>query len=397
MFEILQYLTFLMFLNTELPPACDDFISTLFENTIELGALLNEFIIKLNIKNINFAFNYDLDVRTLNLIKTNFQTPPKFQKEEIRYMLLLNAAIPFLVQLGVVLLWLSYRLMYCFCGCCSVKVRKFLKRKIEGLEYEGLIALLFMFDIEMVVFSALNLWHPIKVHWVMSISYNMSIFYLIIISLSIPLVIFITNRPREVLESKAYKKNWGIIYEDYRLNDSTSRFFKAFSILRFLVFGLLLVFAYYIPLIQISASFFIAVGYLVLIIFKRPHKSKSEFFLEFITELLFTLGNFFFFVLALDESYNIVTVETRVQVGWFIVVIFVIALAISILLVLIPALKAISQLCGKKKKEKDDDESEEESEDESESKEGVEMQPKAKKNPELETSRLNTSVRKLNK
>jgi hypothetical protein len=69
MFEVLQYMTFLMFLNTELPPACDDFISTLFENTIELGALLNEFIIKLNIKNINFAFNYDLDVSSSNIIK----------------------------------------------------------------------------------------------------------------------------------------------------------------------------------------------------------------------------------------------------------------------------------------------------------------------------------------
>jgi len=63
MFEILQYLTFLLFLNTELPPACDDFISTLFENTIELGAILNEILIKLNIKNINFAFNYNLDVK----------------------------------------------------------------------------------------------------------------------------------------------------------------------------------------------------------------------------------------------------------------------------------------------------------------------------------------------
>ena len=62
MFEILQYLTFLLFLNTELPPACDDFISTLFENTVELGAILNEIIIKLNIKDINFAFGYDLDV-----------------------------------------------------------------------------------------------------------------------------------------------------------------------------------------------------------------------------------------------------------------------------------------------------------------------------------------------
>jgi hypothetical protein len=65
MFEILQYLTFLLFLNTELPPACDDFISTLFENTIELGAILNEILIQLNIKNINFAFNYNLDVRKI--------------------------------------------------------------------------------------------------------------------------------------------------------------------------------------------------------------------------------------------------------------------------------------------------------------------------------------------
>jgi uncharacterized membrane protein len=242
--------------------------------------------------------------------------------------------------------------MYCFCGCCSAKIRKFLKEKIDELEWEGLISLLFMFDVEMVVFSALNLWHPIKVHWVMSLSYNLSVFYLSIISLSIPLVIFVTNRPKEVLEDEKYLKNWGIIYEEYRLDDNTSRFFKAFSILRFLIFGLLLVFAYYIPLIQISASFFIAAGYLVLIIFKRPHRSKSEFFLELITELLFTLGNFFFFVLALDESYNIVTVDTRVQIGWFIVVIFVIALAVSILLVLYPAIKGVSRLCSSKKKKK---------------------------------------------
>jgi hypothetical protein len=200
------------------------------------------------------------------------------------------------------------------------------------------------------------------------------------------------------LENPEYKKNWGIVYEEYRLDDKTSRFFKAFSILRFLAFGLLLVFAYYIPLIQISASFFIALSYLVLIIFKRPHESKSEFFLEFITELLFTLGNFFFFVLALDESYSIVTVETRVQIGWFIVVIFVIALAVSILLVLYPALKAISKLCSgkKKKKSKDDDseDSEEDSESESEAPKGksIELQ-KGKKNPELETSKLNTSAR----
>ena len=67
MFEILQYLTFLMFLNTEIPPAPADFISSLFQNSIELGALLDQVIISLNIKDFNFSFNYDLSVRILNL------------------------------------------------------------------------------------------------------------------------------------------------------------------------------------------------------------------------------------------------------------------------------------------------------------------------------------------
>lgn len=80
MFEIVQYLTFLLFLNTELPPACDDFISTLFENTVELGAILNEILIKLNIKDINFAFNYDLDVRKILILK--FRHPRNFKRKK---------------------------------------------------------------------------------------------------------------------------------------------------------------------------------------------------------------------------------------------------------------------------------------------------------------------------
>lgn len=315
-------------------------------------------------------------------------------------MLLLNAAIPFLIQMGIVLVWLTYRLMHCFCGFCSPKVRQFLKDKIDNLEWEGLIALLFMFDVEMVVFASLNLWHPIKAHWVMSLSFNLSILYLTLVSLSIPLIIFIANRPKDVLQDEKYKSNWGLVYEEYRLDDKTSRFFRAFSILRFLLFGLLLVFAYYIPLIQISASFFIAAAYLVLVIFKRPHISKSSFFLELVTELLFTMGNFFFFVLALDESYNIVTVDTRVQIGWFIVVIFMIALAVNILLVLYPAVKGIVKLCSSKKSQKkpveDENSSDYDSQEESgdHSKSGVEL-PKHKKKDDLETSKLNTSARNI--
>lgn len=138
MFEVLQYMSFLMLLNTDLPPACDDFISKMYENTIELGAILNKFIIGFNFKNVNFAFNYDLDVSYQNKLFQNLlmiqQTPPKFQKEEIRYMLLLNASIPCLLILAMILLLTFYRLTLCLCGCCSRNIREIVKKKIRSLE-----------------------------------------------------------------------------------------------------------------------------------------------------------------------------------------------------------------------------------------------------------------------
>jgi len=266
--------------------------------------------------------------------------------------------------------------------------------------------MLFMFDVEMVVFGALNLWHPIRSHWLMSLSYNLSLAYLIIIALSVPVIIFVVNRPEEDLEeveepdeeeleqlSSVERKerlsrgkifrNFGIVYEPYRLDDLTCRMFKAISILRFFFFGLILVFAYYIPMMQISGSFMISLCYLVLLVIKRPHKENGEFFIEFITELLFTLGNFFFLVLALDENYNVITVDTRVHIGWFIVFIYIIALSISILLVLYPAIKSIIKFFNKKNELENDGKDEEESEDEEDPKKEAEM------------SRLNTSQRNI--
>lgn len=83
LFEILQYLTFLQFLNTEIPPAPGDFISALFQNSIEFGAILDDIIVKLNIKDFHFSFNYDLSVRKFKILleKTiNFLDPPQIPR-----------------------------------------------------------------------------------------------------------------------------------------------------------------------------------------------------------------------------------------------------------------------------------------------------------------------------
>ena len=53
LFERLQYFTFLLFINTELPPHQIDFISSIFKNTMELGAPIREYVIE------KFLYDYN--------------------------------------------------------------------------------------------------------------------------------------------------------------------------------------------------------------------------------------------------------------------------------------------------------------------------------------------------
>lgn len=174
--------------------------------------------------------------------------------------------------------------------------------------------------------------------------------------MAVPLIVFVTNRPNETLLDPVYKKRWGIFYEGMRLDDKPSRFFQSISVLRYLLFGLILVFFYYIPLIQISGIFFCSVAYLVIMIFMRPFETKKDFFLALLSELMTTLVTFFFLVLTLDENYNLVTVDTRVQIGWFIIVLIILVVLKSIALVVYPAIRGLMKLFASKKKPEESEE-----------------------------------------
>jgi hypothetical protein len=119
--------------------------------------------------------------------------------------------------------------------------------------------------------------------------------------------------------------------------------------MRYLLFGLILVFFYFIPMIQISGIFFMNLAYMIILIFLMPFDLKKDFFLALMTEIMTTLVTFFFFVLILDESYNLVTVDTRVQIGWFIVVLIILIVLQSVLLVLYPAIRGIIKLFERRK------------------------------------------------
>lgn len=222
--------------------------------------------------------------------------------------------------------------------------------------FGGLIAAFFCFDVEMVVFSSLNVWQPVTEHWILAMSFYISMFYMGFMICSVPLIIVLTNRPKEILESEEYKSNFETFYEGYKLDDGVSKHFRAFSVLRFLFFGLVLVFFYYIPLLQISCSFLIALTYLILVYTIKPHEEMYEYYVELTTESLFTIGNFLFLILGLDDSYGLISVGTRVFIGWLIFFVYILALVISVCLVIYEIIETIKMLKKKFCDPKEDNE-----------------------------------------
>lgn len=214
----------------------------------------------------------------------------------------------------------------------------------------------FMFDVEMVIFSALNVWQPVTNHWILALSFTVSMIYLSMIILSIPMVFMLANKPKEVLEDEKYKSDFEAIYEGYRLDDGISKYFRAFSIIRFLFFGLVLVFMYYLPLIQITGSFLIAVTYLIILYIVKPHEERNDYLIELITEVLFVSGNACFLLFGLDDAFNLYSIGIRVVIGWILFVIYLLALIISIVVCvmeIIETIQNIREYCKNKSKDKE--------------------------------------------
>lgn len=66
LFERLQFLTFLLFVNVDLPPAQIDFISSIFHNTMEKAAFMKEHLIEGQIHDYFFRTKFDITVSPRN-------------------------------------------------------------------------------------------------------------------------------------------------------------------------------------------------------------------------------------------------------------------------------------------------------------------------------------------
>lgn len=144
-------------------------------------------------------------------------------------------------------MWIFYRIAYAFCGMCSQRLRNFLLNKLKGLEFDGLLCLILMFDIPVIVFSSLNILQAHSHHWIMKISYYLSWTYIFGLSSLVAFIVQRVNRPISILRSKDYTFSWGILYKFYILDNSSKKFFRAYSLARFILFAINLVFTYYFP------------------------------------------------------------------------------------------------------------------------------------------------------
>jgi len=191
-----------------------------------------------------------------------------------------------------------------------------------------------MFDVPTTVYSSLNIMQPINYHWIMQGSYVLSWIYLLLHALSVPLVVFISNRSLGLLTNKEYRFKWGILYRSFKLDPTIRKLFRAFSLSRFILFSMNLVFSYYLPLFQIAGGLILSMTYLILLMIKQPFQLKFDFTMEFALEFALSVGNIFFFILALDEVSNIFEVNTRIEVGWIIICMTLIILIVTIIPVL---------------------------------------------------------------
>ena len=268
---------------------------------------------------------------------------------DAKYPSLFNLSLPFIFQVVVVSTFLFYKGLQVPLKYFWKSGAKRVKHFFGFLEYELLVHSFFLFELDMVIFCCLNLLDDDTSHWLFFLSYYYSVVNLLIMTLSIPLFLYICNRPKEALNFGPFKEKWGVLYHELILDNSNKRFFFAFSNIRYLFLGIFIVFGYNLPLIQVGSVFGICTFYMALMLYYRPYKYSLIQSTEFFKEVMFTVAAFLFLVLAMDDHYVIMRVSSRLRAGWMIIVIFAFSLVVSLALSIANSIRAVMKVYHKYK------------------------------------------------
>lgn len=249
-----------------------------------------------------------------------------------------------------------------------------------------------LFDVELTIFSALNLMYPPSTLYstesgilefksvFLSFSYFLASVYNLLILISIAVIPLLTLSyppklpklmdPYRIFEEDdemhddeldqsgvhQYRTQQAIIdhstnqyNEVRRLAPPMTRAFRFMVSLRFYLYGMFLVWLYDWPMLQVSSLLVVNFFYAIVIYMNQPHTHYCEYVTDVFVEFLFLGALLCFWILAYDDRYVVLSLGSRVSIGWFIFMIFLLALMISFGVVIRDVVDLINKILLRRK------------------------------------------------
>ena len=133
-----------------------------------------------------------------------------------------------------------------------------------------------------------------------------------------------------------------------------SRHHVIINMLRDPVLSFVLVFFYYIPILQIGASFLIILAYLILELVYKPSKNKKDNKMAIFDFSVYTLAQTLFLVLAFVD--NKISVKNKnIFFGWPLIILLCAIIVVKQFFSIKDSIISIKEKCKKLKEEKNDE------------------------------------------
>ena len=308
------------------------------------------------------------------------------------YTFTTNCLIPLTIHSITLSLWAFYRIGKLLTrGLKNKMCYEWFKKKVAMMEWGANTTIFLLFDVELTIFAALNLMYPpwmlyekgndtFSSHPFLLFNWWLSLIYLCVIMISVPVIPLLTVPypppcPTLIHPYLMFKKGFHMEHSHANsghssknldlkvtseihmprirfLTPALTRSFRFLVSLRFFLFGVLLIWLSFWPFLQVASIFMVNFVYTILLYCKRPHEHRCEWVTELTVELLFLGAIGGFWVLIYDDHKEFISITNRVNIGWLIFVIYLIALWISFGVVIREVVDLVTKMCDYWGKEK---------------------------------------------
>lgn len=333
LFQMFQLGVFSYFSSVTIPHNASDFLTRVFQDTIKHSDFLAE------------IFTYYCYQDKGYLTGLQIKPPQKFEEEGLSFISVFNCSIPFLAHLGLIIYFLLLKLLSCIRRPPESLFERFRKMEIERLKFNGFITMYLLFDVQLLVYAALNIYIPQKQHIIFIGSLSVSYIYFALSGLIVLAIMLLTWKSTiQALRSQDSKqvKQYGLLFEKYIPTEAGSkgnqRHFQVVPLSRNVCFAIFIVFMQDFPITQGFWICGINASVLGMIFWAKPHGNKVDFAIDLTSEALLTSYNICYLILGLNDEFEYLKNTTRFIIGWTIIGLFMINIMINGLAIIIPSL-----------------------------------------------------------